>query len=249
MAFPGTIQIDYATPYETGTTKQPYPVGQRGEAPDGTVFRYSEKNGTGGVANKLQQSAVPVAHWTTQAVAVALAVGDTEISQHDGGTAFTVNQLEGGTISVEETDDLGHIYVVKSNLVTAANETVCQLQDGVTVQKEMASAANNVTSALLNPWMDILIQPSINTAMCIGVPRVIIAANAYGWCQTRGPCNCLSDSNTAILAGNEVRPSRDDDGGVELRTEEAVYAEYQDIGVAMHNGINADFTQIYLKID
>ena len=143
MAYPGTLQVDYATPYETSTTKLPYPVGQKAETPDGCIFRYSEMAGTTGVANKLYQSAAPTAHWCTQAVAVALAVGDTEISQHDGGTAFTVNQMAGGTIVVEETSDLGHIYRVKSNVVTAANETVCQLEDGVTVQKEMAVAANN----------------------------------------------------------------------------------------------------------
>jgi hypothetical protein len=248
MAFPGTLQIDYATPYETGTTKL-YTIGQRAESPDGSTFRYAEKDATGGVANKLQQSSVPVANWTTQAHTVALAVGDTEISFKDGGTAFTVNQMEGGTIMTEETDDLGHIYRVKSNVVTAANETVCQLEDGVTVQVAMAVAANNVLTASLNPWMDILLQPAINTAFCCGVPRVVIAANAYGWVQTRGVTSCLADGATAILAGNEVRPSEDDDGAVCVRTEEAVYCDYQDIGVCMVNAVDGDFVHVFLKIE
>jgi hypothetical protein len=249
MAFPGTAQIDYATPYETAASQLPYPVGQRAETPDGCLYRYTLMGSVAGVAGKLYQSAAPVANWTTQAHTVALAVGDTEISFKDGGTAFTANQLAQGTISVEETADLGAIYTVKSNVATAANETVCQLHDGVTIQVAMAVAANNVLSALLNPWREIIVHPSVPTGLCVGIPRVVIGASTWGWAQTRGPANCLSDSSTAVLVANEVRPSEAADGAVALRDETAAYIDYQDVGVAMHAGIDGDFTQIYLKID
>ena len=249
MAFPGTVQIDYATPFETSTTQLPYPIGQKAEAPDGSVFRYTKMGGVTGVANKMQQSSLPVAHWTTQTHTVALAVGDTELSFDDGGTAFTVNQMEGGTVVVEETDDLGHCYSIKSNVVTAATETIMQLQDGVTIQVAVAVAGDNVLTATLNPWMQVLIAASIPTAWCCGVPRVVIAANGYGWVQTRGPTSCMMDGETAVLVGNEVRPSQDDDGAVEVRTEEAAFCENQDVGTAMAGAVDQDFGTIFLKVE
>jgi hypothetical protein len=250
MAFPGTLNIDYATPYETSTTQLPYQVGQKAESPDGRLYRYTKMGATLGVANKLYQSSLPVANWISQTHTVALAVGDTELSFDDGGTAFTVNQMENGNVLVEHTDDLGHLYCIKSNVVTAATETIMQLQDGVTIQVAVAVAAGNELTATLNPWMQILIQPSVSTALCIGVPPVVIAANAFGWVCTHGPASVLIDGSTAILVDNAVRMSKDDDGAVELHDETAAQAEYQEIGAAMTGSPpDTEFGTIFLKIE
>jgi len=73
------------------TTLQLYPIGQKAETPDGSIYRYVLMGGVTGVANKLYQgAATAVANWTTQQHTVDLAVGDTEISFFDGGTPFTV---------------------------------------------------------------------------------------------------------------------------------------------------------------
>ena len=205
---PGTLQIPYSTPYETGL-KQLELVGQKAETPDGSIFRYTQMGGVVGKANHLYQSAVPAALWLTQVHTVALDVGDTEISFKDGGTAFVANEAAGGTPILEETVDLGHIYHIKSNIATASNQTIMQLEDGVTVQVAMTVAANNVLTFIKNPWKDVIISPaSANSASNAGIPRVIIAIAAYGWLQTRGPSSCLIDSTTsAMLLGNAIRAS------------------------------------------
>ena len=169
MAYPpGTLQIDYARPYETGTVKVEA-MGQRAECPDGSIWRYSLMGGTTGVANKLYQSAAAVAHWTGQDLAVAWTAGDTSVSFHDGGTAFTVNQLEGGTLITEETTLLGGRYRVKSNLVTAAQETICQLEDGVSIVTTVAIADG--CSAILNQWNAVTsaLESAVTFDICEGV--------------------------------------------------------------------------------
>ena len=252
MAYPGTVQIDYGAPYETSTAPN-YPLGQKAEAPDGTLFRYTLMGSTVGVANKLYQSSIPQANWTTIALTVALAVGDTEISFNDDGTAITVNQVENGTILAEETADLGHIYPIKSNIVTASNETICQLQDGVTVQLAVAVAANNVLTLLLNQWAETIISPAgINSAPNAGVSRVILAANGYGWTQTKGVASCLFDTDAtggALLLGNTCRAATDIAGAVTIRDETAGDTEYQDVGYAMETAPDADFGHIFLQIE
>lgn len=252
MAYPGTIQIDYGAPYETSTASQ-YPLGQKAEDPSGSLFRYTLMGSTVGVANKLYQSSIPQANWTTIAHTVALAVGDTEISFNDDGTALTVNQAENGTIIAEETDDLGHIYQIKSNVVTASNETICQLHDGVTVQFAVAVAASNVLTLILNQWAETIISPAgVNSAANAGISRVIIAANGFGWTQTRGPSSCLIEDDAtggALLLGNKCRAANEVAGAVSILDETAGDAEYQIVGYAMETAPTADFGHIFLTIE
>jgi len=248
MAYPGTMQIDYATPYEVGTTKQPYPVGQRAETPDGSIWRYIMMGGTIGIANMMYQgAATAVANWTTQAIAVAMAVGDTEISFHDGGTAFTVNQLEGGTLTVEETADLGHIYRVKSNAVTATQETICQLDDGVSVVKEVAVVGGNVLTAHLNLYRETIIVPTTTpTNAIVGIPRKIIAASGFGWVQSRGVASCLIIG--APRPGNEVIPAGTTAGAMGIAASQSTNVTVH-YGRMLSLGITGDYGTLFLTLE
>ena len=248
MAYPpGTLQIDYARPYETGSVKVEA-MGQRAECPDGSIWRYSLMGGTTGVANKLYQSAAVTSNWTNQDLAVAWTAGDTSVSFHDGGTAFTVNQLEGGWLISEETGLLGGRYRVKSNLVTAAAETICQLEDGVSIVGTIAVADG--CSAILNQWNAVVIYPATNpTQAMAGVPCKIHAASAYHWEQTRGVASCLSDGSTAVLVGNSIRPAKDDVGAIELNDETAVENDFQSLGYALSTAPDAEFGLYFLQIE
>lgn len=250
MAYPASLQIDYAAPYET-TTTQLYPIGQKAEDTSGSIFRYTLMGSTVGIANNLYQSAIPTAFWISQTHTVEATAGDTSLSFDDGGTAFTVNQAAGGTVLFEETDDLGHIYRIKSNVVTVSTETIMQLEDGVTIQVTMAVAASNVMTFILNGWREIIVSPaSTNTAPNCGIPRIIIAANAFGWTQTRGVASCLIDSTTlAVLLGNNIRASEDDAGAVALVEETAGISDYQNVGYALETAPDADFGHIFLQIE
>ena len=248
MAYPGTLQIDYATPYEVGTTPEPYPIGQRAETPDGSIYRYVLMGGTVGIANRMYQgAATAVAHWTTQDIAVAMAVGDTEISFHDGGTAFTVNQLAGGSLLVEETSDLGHEYRVKSNVVTASQETICQLEDGVTVQKEVAIAGSNALTANLSPWRELIVVPTTTpTNLVVGVPRVIIAISGYGWVQSRGVASCYCVG--APLPGNPVIVAGTTAGAVGIAAGQSTNVTGY-LGRCLQLGITGDYTTIFITLE
>ena len=213
MGFPATIFGAEKDTYETGTFQQ-YPLGQKLVTPDGSIFRYVEMGTTLGVANNLYQAEAPTANWLSQALATtAMASGDATITFTPGATAIAVDELAGGTVLVEETDDLGHIYRIKSNTVSAGSAPcVLTLEDGVTVKVAIAIAAGNVLTALKNPWKDVIIHPSPATAIPIGIPRVVIAANAYGWVCTHGLASCLINGVTVI--NEPVVPSNAVDGSV-----------------------------------
>ena len=248
MAYPpGTLQIDYARPYETGTVKVEA-MGQRAECPDGSIWRYSLMGGSTGVANNLDQSAAIVGNWTNEDLHVAWTAGNTSVSFPDGGTTFTVNQLEGGWLITEETGLLGGRDRVKSNLVTAAAETICQLEDGVSIVGTVA--IGDGVSAILNQWNAVIQYPGTNpTAGIAGVPCKIHAAAAYHWEQTRGVASCLSDGSTSVLVGNGIRPAKDHAGAVELNDETAVENDFQSLGYALSTAPDTEFGLYFLQIE
>ncbi len=238
--------------YAVGVAQR-YDIGQKLETPSGEVYRYTLMGSSVGVANKLYQSSIPDNNWLTQTHTVAIAVGDTSFSFDDGGTAFTVDQMAGGTVLFEETDDLGHVYRIKSNTVTVSTETIMTLENGVTIQVAMAVAASNVLTALLNQWRETIISPATaNTAPNCGGSRVILAADGFGWTQTRGVASCLFDDDAtggALLLGNACRAATDIAGAVTIHDETAGDAEYQVVGYAMETAPDADFGHIFLQIE
>ena len=248
MGFPITLSGAEKDTYDTGAV-QLYPIGQKLETPDGSIFHYSEKGAATGVANKLQQASVPVGNWTNVDLATAAAVGDAQISFEDGGTTFAVNEAAGGTVQIEEVGDLGHIYRIKSNTATATTTTVMQLEDGVTIQQAVTS---NATTFMKNPWKDFVIKPaSAQTSIVNGIPRVIIAADAFGWLQTRGIVSCLWDGSAASTVGFAVRASEDDAGGLaDYDASEADDADVGHIGYALKTTIpDTEFGTFYLTLE
>ncbi len=234
-------------------TQQLYDLGQKLETPSGEIFRFTEMGGTVGIANNLYQGEVPTPNWVTQALTTAMAVGDTTITAADGGTAAVADELAGGTVIAEETADLGHIYRIKSNNATSGNETVLTLEDGVTVVIAVAVAANNVTTMIVNLFKDVVISPAgINTAANVGVQRRIIAANGFGWTQTRGVASCLFDTDAsegALLLGNGMRAATDVVGAVTLHAEAAGDIDSMSVGYALVSAPTQDFGHIFLLLE
>ncbi len=190
-----------------------FPVGQKMELPDGRVYRYAEA-GELLVANTLQESEVPTADWVAQAVVDwaesghAVQIGDTMLQLHDGTTAIT--KAQEGSVILEETADLGAIYFIKEQRVTASNETVVFLKDGVQVQVKMEDVGANVLTFVKNPWMDITQHDSPQNAFPCGIPSSVIASGDWGWIQTKGICSCLVEG--IVYLGYEARPGETTDG-------------------------------------
>lgn len=179
--------------YLTGT-QQLYDLGQKLELPGGEIFRFTEMGATVGVANNLYQSSVAIGNWTNQDATATL--GDTTVSFVDGGTSFVADEAAGGTLHAEEAGDLGATYRVKSNGVTSANTTVMQLEDGVEI---LATITANAITFIKNPWKDVIIHPaSLDTAWTMGIQRNIIAANGFGWTQSRGVATCLGTGTQVV---------------------------------------------------
>ncbi len=96
---------------------------------------------------------------------------------------------------------LGDTYIIKDNWIKT-DDTVMTIeiadQDGIRV----AIAAAHELSLIKSPYRDVVVTPTTQAAMVVGVPNVAVAANYYFWAQYRGPCAIISEDTTVI--GNPV---------------------------------------------
>lgn len=248
MGFPNTLQGSYATPYETGSTRL-YPLGQRLECPNGRTYRYAEMGSTAGEIAKLYQSEVN-ANFDSLDVESAISIGDTEATFTNGATALALNELAGGYVCTEETDDLGETHRIRANTITAASTTgTIYLFPDDSFQVAVAVAAGtNVITLVKSPHKGIIIHPARPTGMVVGIPQVVIAANEFGWVQTHGVASCVVDGTVVI--GQQLRPSEDDDGGVALLDfDEATQADAGMVGWCMEVVPDLDFGHIFLTLE
>lgn len=248
MGFPSTLYGVDKDVYETGAI-QLYPMGQILELPDGSIFHYAEKGAGAGIANTNQQSSLPIGDWTNVDLATALTVGDAQIEFEDGGTGFVVNEAARGFVIIEETGDLGHIYQIKSNIVTSGTTTVMQFENDVIAIKTVTA---NPATFVKNSWKDFIVAPaSAPTSGPCGIPRVIIAANQYGWLQTKGVASCLIETDAtggALAVGDKARSSNEAAGALSVHDETATDQRQPILAICLVTRTTAEFGPVFLTI-
>ena len=113
-------------------------------------------------------------------------------------------------------------------------------------------ATDNVLTLVKSQFKDIILKPASNpTGMIVGIPPVVIAADAFGWVQTHGVASCLADdTNVTILIAKQVRPS---EGVAEamaaLDYSEAADADTGILGWAIEVAPDADFGHLFLTLE
>lgn len=246
MKYPNRIFGADAAPYTSHNTQQ-FPLGQVMELPNGKIFRYAEMGNTVGVANKLYQSEVPSSNWDTLSVVTAI-LGASTITATVASTAMLENDFAEGSCVVESSLGLGHCYPVKSNTAASGGDTVLTLADGVTVQVTLTATTHKV-AIFKNPWKDIIIHPAPQTAIVVGIPLVVIAANAYGWVQSHGVTSCLGDGGAA--PDQKLRVSESANGAVAaFDTDEG--GNVEDLGEIAWNMFTTptlDFGHVFLMVE
>jgi hypothetical protein len=197
-------------------TNQRWPLGTALNFQDGRKFRFCENGATLAVAGNLYQSPVPDAAFDTLVLAANGAIGDRTVSITTGAAAVVAGDLDGGYLVTEAVAGAGEgrLYLIDKGtpaIATTATGNV-NLAGGAGLQTAITAGSDTIT-LIKNPYKDLIIQPSPPTALLIGVAIAAIAANSFGWVQTRGPAVCLIDGTVVI--GQEVMPSNGVDGAVE----------------------------------
>ena len=247
MSFPNRIYGDFGAEKTTNTTKK-RALGTILELPDGREFKYV-LNGSGAITSgKLTSSAAMIGNHDMDLTTAAASVGDTSITVTLGGTAATKDQYADGYIYTNDGTGEGQIYRIASNPAADGSATLAvtlAANDPVAV----ACTATTLSGLVVNPYSGIVVSPTSVTNRTLGVTATDIAANAYGFVQTKGLASVLVSGT--VVAGEPLRVAGATTAGAAMALDRDGSGENeQEIGV-VHNvvAVTTDYCLAFLNID
>ena len=247
MSFPNRIYGDFGAEKTTNTTKK-RALGTILELPDGREFKYV-LNGSGAITSgKLTSSAAMIGNHDMDLTTAAASVGDTSITVTLGGTAATKDQYADGYIYTNDGTGEGQIYRIASNPAADSSATLAVTlasNDPVNV----ALDSTTLSGLAVNPYSGIVVSPTSITNRTLGVTATDIAANAYGFVQTKGLASVLVSGT--VVAGEPLRVAGATTAGAAMALDRDGSGENeQEIGV-VHNvvAVSTDYCLAFLNID
>jgi hypothetical protein len=216
-------------------------VGTKGLTADGREFVYCKAGAVALVAGNVIQSAATLTDHDNLAVAAA-AVGAETVTVTLGSTAVTENQYAGGTMSVDTTPGIGYTYLIESH--PAADAAAACVFTIANPGVQVALTTDSRVTLCPNPWKGVIQAPATTlTGAIVGVAPYVIAANEYGWLQTRGACGVLA-AGTIAVGAQAISPS----GTAGAAITDPANASVSHLGSAMVAGASGEVCQVLLNI-
>jgi hypothetical protein len=225
------------------------PVGTLMIIEDGRKFRFTEiASGVTTVVNGLLQAEVHTTDQSGEAIDT-LAAGVTALtSVGSTSSAVAADEYINGYIYTDNATTLPAMRIKDNAAITAGSTGTITLYHPTPT----AIAAANTVSYIKNPWRDVILKPaSAETAPAIGINKVVITADQFGWVQTAGPVAALYDSSTTAIAGigDPVGPDQavaSAVSGVADGTPDTVLIIASALGLVEGD---AEYTPIFLRIE
>ncbi len=224
---------------ETGTTKL-HPLGTKAQDRNGRIYRYARAASVALDPGKIVVNADSDTDGTNKTVARTYAAGALEVIV-DAGGAVAADAFADGSFTVNDATGEGVTCAVSGNTATTgAAEMTVYLKEPVPVALTI-----DVSEATLqkSPWDSVVISIADQADMCVGVPNVAVAADAYFWAQTRGTCAVLWDE--AVTKGQALTIGSSTVGSVEAQDA----AGEPQIGIAQMAGVDTEYQPAFLCID
>ena len=247
MSFPNRIYGDFGAEKVTNTTKK-RALGTILELPDGREFKYALNGGSAISSGKLASSAAMIGNHDMDLTTAAASVGDTSITVTLGATAATKDQYADGYIYTNDGTGQGQVYRIASNPAADGSATLAVTlasNDPVSV----ALDSTTESGLAVNPYSGIVVSPTSVTNRTLGVTATDIAANAYGFVQTKGLASVLVSGT--VVAGQPLRVAGATlAGAAQPLNRDGTDENEQFIGV-VHNVVaaNTDNCLAFLNID
>ena len=225
------------------------PVGTLMIIEDGRTFRFCEiAASVTTVVNGLLQAEVHTTDQSGEAIGT-LAAGVTILTAV-GSTSSSVvaDEYINGYIYTDNATTLPMVRIKDNSAITAGSTGTITLYHPTPT----AIASGNTISYIKNPWRDVILKPaSAETAPAIGINKVVITADQFGWVQTSGPVAALYDSSTTGIAGigDPIGPDQavaSAISGVADGTPDTVVIIGSALGLVEGD---AEYTPIYLRLE
>jgi hypothetical protein len=185
--------------FYTSSATQEFPLGTKGVAEDGRVYRYCKAGASNLVAGNVIQSPAIVPNHLA-ATAPVVAAGATSFTFTPGATAGTVNQYAEGFLSVDTTPGNGYTYGIQDHAAFGSSTAfTLNLRKDDPIQVALTTSSR--LGLLANPYNGVIQMPiTTATGSLVGVASYIITAAQYGWIQTAGIASVLIAGTPALGA-------------------------------------------------
>ena len=213
---------------------------------DGRKFRYAMASTSALAAGKANIVAPCDAQVFDEACANTHAIGDMFIEETiTAGVAHAKNKFRGGMFAINDATSEGHQYLItSSSAVTALGTSIMLgLADPIRVALEVTTTQFTL---VVSPWSGVA-ESATQTNLMAGVAPMVIPANAYFWNQTGGPANVLCQGTPVLGAVATLGTAAGSMASIATPLDEDIAQQY---GVFFgQNGVDGEYTQVFLKID
>lgn len=190
--------------HQTGAT-QYHEIGSVMEVDSGMGvlrFRYVKAGASPLVAGNALVGPAPTTANHKNVNCLAASIGDKTVTVVLGATAAAENLYAGGLLWVNAGTGRGRTYRVSGHPSHAGSGNLAvSLHDPVAVAL-VASGTSKVT-LVRSPYNGVVQAGATPASKLLGVAVSAIAANEFGWIQTKGPCSVL-EGGTDTVAGDLV---------------------------------------------
>jgi hypothetical protein len=204
---------------------QEHQLGAVGFTADGRKFHYA-KAGASLTAGNLIQAPAQDTGEQNLAPAANAAIGATSVSVTCGGTV-AANLFTEGYLVITVTPGNGLYYRIKKHdALASATATTFELYDPL---KIAITAAASKIDLVMNPYKNVIQNPSSATAAPVGVTLIAATSTYYFWVQSGGVAPVLAQGTLTV--GNLVVASNGTAGAVENAANSSTEAQAV-VGVA-----------------
>jgi hypothetical protein len=222
------------------STKE-YALGTIVQLINGDKYIYCKAGAVALTAGKLVQSPfITVTNGNISLAVTATAVGANVITATLGSAvALAANELENGTIYVNDAAGEGQVFEIYSH-PAAAVSTAC----AITIYDSVATALTTSSKVTLVPnrCAGLIVHPSPPTAEIICVPVRDVTANYYFWGKTEGIASVLIDGTVTV--GKVCVASDATDGAAEV----FVANNYQSVGLVIVANATTEYGLVDLML-
>lgn len=218
---------------------QKHRLGEVVHSNDGRAFRYAKAGASALVAGNLQQASVEDTG-DQDLTPAAAAIGDTSIV-FTSTVTVDANQYAEGFASITTSAGVGYVYSIAGHAAYSAAAPTINLAEPINV----ALTTSSRVDLCKNPYDGVIIAPTAETAVQVGVAVIALTAAQYGWLQVLGPATVEAEG--ALTVGVPVVASDTDNGCVETLTDGA-HELLSIVGVAMTGVADGEFGLVRLQL-
>ena len=226
-------------------------MGQQLVLEDGRKFRFTLNGGTLLAVANVIQSAAALTTSEDLAPDADQGVGDRIVTFTHGSATTVKNLFAEGYAVMSVTPGGGDTYKIASHLalVSAVAGDIVNFAPGHALRRAITTAATKMDLSR-HAYAGVIQLPSaVITGIPVGVSVSAIAANGFGWLQTRGAVGVLGEGS--LLAGTRASvPAPSVAGAVGVETPTSADSDVEaTIGNILVVAANGAFSTVYLTID